>query len=690
MKNTILIVDDAEINRSLLIDMLSGEYEILEASNGLEALALINRHASELSVVLLDIIMPEMDGFEVLAAMNSNGWVERIPVIIISAENSSSYIEHAYGLGAVEYINRPFDANTVQRRVKNIAMLYSKQRTLENMVTSQILEREKSTLTMVAILGHIVEFRNGESGLHVLHIRIITEHLLKTLARKSSQYTLTPSRITLITNASALHDIGKISIPDAILNKPGKLTPEEYEIIKTHSTIGAEMLENIPYFQSDEMVHIARDICRWHHERYDGGGYPDGLRGDNIPIAAQVVALADVYDALTSKRVYKPAYTHEKAMEMIANGECGSFNPVLLECLQASSSYLQKELQIRSAGGITRDELQDASRSLLRHDSASNRTLALLEQERTKYQFFASMSQEIQFEYVYRSDLLTLSEWSAKRLGVSEVIAQPWKNGELYTVLARKDYMDLKERLAAATPDDPIVSRVYCLHIHGEERWYKVVARPLWVGDEEYELTGIIGKFMDIHNEQLALDHFKQMAQKDALTGLYNGAYAKKKVEQALAKGNGNKKFALLLFDLDYFKSANDRYGHMFGDQLLQAVAQRVCKSVRNTDIVARIGGDEFLIFMEYKEDSTPLVERIFDSISGQYEGFELALSMGAALSPEHATEYTELFRRADQALYAVKNSGRRQYRYYEPAMKNILSKSVISPIDSEEEACGE
>lgn len=616
--------------------------------------------------------------------------MESIPVIIISAENSSSYIEHAYSLGAVEYINRPFDANTVQRRVKNIAMLYSKHRTLENMVTSQILEREKSTLTMVAILGHIVEFRNGESGLHVLHIRIITEHLLKILARKSAQYNLSPSRITLITNASALHDIGKISIPDAILNKPGKLTPEEYEIIKTHSTVGAEMLENIPYFKSDEMVHIARDICRWHHEQYDGGGYPDGLRGDDIPIAAQVVALADVYDALTSKGVYKPAFSHEKAMEMIANGECGAFNPILLECLESSSSFLQKELQIRSAGGITKDELQHASRSLLRHGSASNRTLALLEQERTKYQFFASLSQEIQFEYVFRSDLLTLSEWSAKRLGISEVIAQPWNSKELYSVLCKKDFADLKERLAAATPNDPIVSHVYCLQIHGEERWYKVVARPLWVGDEEYELTGIIGKFMDIHNEQLALDHFKRMAQKDSLTGLYNGAYAKKMIEQALAEGGKGKKYALLLFDLDYFKSANDRYGHMFGDQLLQAVAQRVCQSVRNTDIVARIGGDEFLIFMEYKEDSGPLVERIFRSVNGRYEDFELALSMGVALAPDHATDYAELFRRADQALYAVKNAGRRQYRFYDRSMKNILLKSVISPIDSEEDAFGE
>ena len=323
-RDKVLIVDDSDINRSLLADMLAQDYDLVEAANGLEAVALLSQQYSEISLVLLDIVMPMMDGFEVLASMNKSGYIDHIPVIMISAETSSVYIDHAYDLGAAEYISRPFDEKTVKRRVKNTIMLYAKQKYLENMVTEQLLEKEKNNLVMVEILSHIVEFRNGESGLHVMHIRVITEALLKQLCRMTDRYNLTPEQIAMISNASALHDIGKISIPESILNKPGKLTPQEYDIIKTHSAIGAEMLEKIHYFETEPLVQVARNICRWHHERYDGRGYPDGLKGEEIPISAQVVSLADVYDALVSVRVYKAAYTHEEAMRMILNGECGT------------------------------------------------------------------------------------------------------------------------------------------------------------------------------------------------------------------------------------------------------------------------------------------------------------------------------------------------------------------------------
>lgn len=686
----VLIADDAEINRSLLMDMLSEEYDVLEAVNGAEALKLLNQFHTEISLVLLDIVMPEMDGFEVLAAMHKSGYSESIPVIIISAESASAYIDHAYDLGAAEYVNRPFDEKTVKRRVRNTIMLYSRQKQLEDMVTEQMLEKEKSNMIMVEILSHIVEFRNRESGLHVLHICIFTEMLLKRLSKMTDAYDLPLSRIALIANASALHDIGKISIPEHILNKPGKLTPEEYEIMKTHSAAGARMLEAVTYYKSEELVRIARDICHWHHERYDGGGYPDGLKGDEIPIAAQVVALADVYDTLTNERVYKPAYSHPEALRMILNGECGAFNPLLLECLKSAAPYLEKKLKIRSAGKLSKEGLQYATRSVLQSSSVSNRTLALLEQERTKYQFFASMSKEIQFEYDYRTDLLTMSDWGAEQLGIGAVIVHPQGNAGMETVFSKENYSDIQKRLRGATQEAPIIERTYCLNINGEQRWYKAVARPLWIG-RDGDLTGVIGKLMDIHEERQELDRFKYLARHDTLTGLYNRQYAVKRIEKALAESRTTgKKCALMLFDLDFFKKANDQYGHSFGDKVLREVARKLKENTRQNDTVARIGGDEFLLFMEYKEDATPLAERLFEAVADRYEGFEIQASMGIALAPQDGSTYRELFRRADQAMYAAKLSGRKGYRYYDDSMEGLLSVLSLAEGEMQDKEMGE
>ena len=679
-KYKILIVDDSEFNRSLLTDMLSTEYEIIEAATGLEAVAQINKYHSEISLILLDIVMPEMDGFEVLAIMNKSGLVGQIPVIIISAETSSSYIDHAYDLGAADYVSRPFDEKIVQRRVKNTIMLYAKQKMLEGMVTEQILEKQKNNFLMVEILSNIVEFRNGESGLHVLHIRILTDILLKRLLKMTSKYSLTASQAALITNASALHDIGKISIPESILNKPGRLTPEEYEIMKSHSIIGAQILENAPYRQQEELIQVAQDICRWHHERYDGRGYPDGLKGEEIPISAQVVSLADVYDALTSVRVYKPAYSHGTAMRMILNGECGAFNPVLLQCLVEIGPRIEEELKVRSADGISRAEVQQLTDELLQSGNVSNRTLVLLEQERTKYQFFASMSKEIQFEYNHQTDLLTLSDWGARQLGINEIIMHPVESEELHAVFSKKDYLDLRRRLSSATPEQPVASNTYCLHVNGQDRWFKAVARPLWVGEESYELTGAIGKLTDVHEEQVELDKLKELAKRDPLTNLYNHQSVRRAAEADLATPKG-KKFALFLFDLDSFKGANDQRGHLFGDEVLKSVAHRIQKSIRKEDIAARVGGDEFLIFMEYKNEIGPLAKRIFQSLCGEYCSFTTSVSMGVALYPQDGSNYEELFHCADQALYSAKRNGKSQYCFYDDSMQEMLS--VLSLMDN-------
>ena len=346
IKQQILLVDDSEINREILTEILKDDYRILQAENGEEGIRILQEHENDIALVLLDILMPGLNGFDVLNLMNINHWIEDIPVIIISAENSSDYVRKAYELGASDYVNCPFDSKTVYQRVYNIIKLYAKQKRLLSLVKDQIYENEKNNQMMISILSHIVEFRNGESGKHVLHINILTGLLLDKLTQKSDKYFISGNEQYLITTASALHDIGKIGIDEKILNKPGKLTAEEFEIMKQHTVIGEEMLKNLEFYQDEELVRYAREICRWHHERYDGRGYPDGLVGDEIPIAAQVVSMADVYDALTSERVYKKAFSHEKAMEMILNGECGNFNPLLLECLQEIAGEIGFSLDI--------------------------------------------------------------------------------------------------------------------------------------------------------------------------------------------------------------------------------------------------------------------------------------------------------------------------------------------------------
>ena len=333
-KPLVLIVDDSEMNRAILNEMLKDEYCILEAANGRTALDMVDRYGDELSLVLLDIVMPGVSGFEVLADLSRRSVSDNLPVIMISSEDSDDMVLRAYELGASDYINRPFDSRVVRRRVSNTIRLYAKQRRLTNLLSQQYNERVKNSRMLIDIMAGVMELRNGESGRHVTNIEKLTELLLGCLVRRSDTISLDNEERSTIALASALHDIGKMAIDDAILNKPGRLTSEEFEIMKTHTTIGANMLFELGrHHVGNALMEYAYQIARWHHERWDGKGYPDGLKGNQIPIAAQVVSVADVYDALTSVRVYKDAIPHKEAIQMILDGKCGTFNPLLLDCL---------------------------------------------------------------------------------------------------------------------------------------------------------------------------------------------------------------------------------------------------------------------------------------------------------------------------------------------------------------------
>jgi putative two-component system response regulator len=348
-KLRLLVVDDIDINRLIISELFSDRYEVLEASNGKEALEIIDDDDSQLAIVLLDMVMPVMDGFGVLKAMNRSGKINSIPVILVTSEYDDEMSLESYSLGVSDVIHKPFNASIVNQRVSNVIDLYVYKNHLEEKLVEQkneLIQQEgrikQMNFSLIDTLSAMVEFRDLESGKHIQRTRLLIKLILKNTRDK---YPITDEQLELISMASALHDVGKIAIPDAVLLKPGKLTPEEYDIMKTHTIRGSEIIESLDLLQEEDYYKYCHDICRYHHERFDGKGYPDGLAGEDVPIWAQAAALTDVYDALTSKRVYKDAFAHEKAIEMIVGGECGTFNPALIEVLLEISPQLKELAQ---------------------------------------------------------------------------------------------------------------------------------------------------------------------------------------------------------------------------------------------------------------------------------------------------------------------------------------------------------
>ncbi len=495
-RQTILIVDDAEMNRMMLSDMLGDQYDYVEAADGREALRILEKNVS-IDLILLDINMPEMNGFEVLEEMNRYHWIDEVPVIMITAEESVESMEHAYSLGVTDYIPRPFNVYIVRRRVENTLNLYVNQKRLMRLVSDQIAEKEENNTLMVSILSNVVEIRNHESGDHIRNIRRITELLLHQLVQKTKAYHLSEEDIALIKTASSLHDIGKITIPEEILNKPGKLTKEEFEIMKTHSAAGAQILEQMKYGQDKPLYRYALEICRWHHERWDGHGYPDGLMGEEIPISAQIVAIADVYDALTSERCYKKAYDHTTAINMILNGECGAFNPLLLECLTETAPQLRIVTGVNGDAMPYRFELNRLSEEILAHADLpkNDRVQNLLDTMQERIDFFASTSGGIQFEYDAVSRLADVTNWNEPPQYRHSVKNVTRVNDFRY--LSQHDFKRLRDAMDATTKENPEFALSILFPVGNEYHWCDLRVRTLWSDLRPDHYIAAVGQLLD-------------------------------------------------------------------------------------------------------------------------------------------------------------------------------------------------
>lgn len=675
-KYTLLVVDDSEMNRAILAEILA-DYNIVEAKDGREAIETLKKRRDTISLVLLDYVMPVMNGFEVLKKMKRAGMTEDIPVIMISSENSPSYVQQAFELGVIDFISRPFDALLVQHRVANTLQLYTKQKKLARMVEDQIVQRERQSSAMVHILSNIVEFRNGESGMHVLNIQSLVKILLTRFLKKIRTHAFRSEDIDCICMASCLHDIGKIAIPSSILNKPGKLTPEEYEIMKTHSAIGADMLSRLPLMQDNHLLKVAADICRWHHERFDGKGYPDGLKGDEIPISAQVVSLADVYDALTSKRVYKDAIPHDKAVRMILDGECGAFNPKLLDCLKEVADDLPSLLEITAKSLVAERTPQADARTLLRKNGIQRQehALSLLERERTRSDYLDAMTEEVEFEYTIDPPTVRMSSWAAEYTGWGESFTIEQDSKKMICGMTPDEFFKLSNKIKNTTPENPAIDHECRINVNGRSIWARIVARSLWSDDDPPRYKGVIGKMMNIDAMKSLIETLEYRATHDSLTGVLTRAAAEEKIKTRLNEAETNKAFIML--DVDFFKQINDSYGHAFGDTILKRIADKLNASVHGErDIVARVGGDEFFIYLEnYKDNLGAIAGRIFNAVTDESEEFRLSVSMGIAEYDALLFKDPEqLFLAADRALYTAKQTGRGKYLFYDSSMEHTFS----------------
>ena len=492
-RQKILIVDDSEFNRDMLKEILRETYNYLEAENGNQAIQIMGENPG-IDLMLLDINMPQMNGFEVLKWMNQSRCIDETPVIMISSEDAVDTMRKAYELGITDYITRPFDSVIVKKRVQNTLGLYMNQKHLINVVYDQVYEKEENNNIMIQIMSNILGSRNSESREHILHIKTATEMMLRQLVKVTDAYPLTEADIALITTASSLHDIGKIRIPEEILNKPGRLTDEEFKIMKKHSELGAAIIKDMDFPQDHRLVHTAWEICRWHHERWDGKGYPDGLKGEEIPISAQVVSIVDVYDALTSERCYKKAFDHDTAIQMILDGQCGQFNPILLMCLKELSLQLSKMIDKEMDDTSYYHEVQRLSNEILSDRSLPNHNYSqnVVRVMKEKLDFFKSNSGMNSIEYNTISGQLTILN------GKQQILCQ--RNNPNFNLFKEfgvneEDVHHIQALLHQTSVQNKEISVQIKATVENVRQMYKLKLHTLWSPLKKDGYIGVVGYF---------------------------------------------------------------------------------------------------------------------------------------------------------------------------------------------------
>lgn len=656
-KQKILIADDSELNRALLMELLGVEYDYLEAENGAETVKLLQSRG-DIDLLLLDVWMPEPDGFGVLELMNRFHWIEEIPVIMISVEQDAAFHARAYDLGATDFIRRPFDGAIVRRRVENTLMLYARQKRLTELVGEQVYARSRESGILVDLLSGVLSSHCGVPPDHAARIRSLTGALLRELSRRTERYRLSENDIARIAAVSAFYDVGKLHVPAELLRRPGALTPEETAAVRAHAVRGAELLDALPVPQDDFLLRTGREICRWHHERWDGGGYPDGLRGDAIPVAAQAVSLADAYIALTEARPWRKACPQKTALAMLRAGDCGAFNPLLLESLDAAVDAAARE---SAAPDHYRDEADRIAAEALRGRALplDDRPQRLLEVEREKTNYYAGLVGGIQFECDIPSRRVTLTDRRPGGQGRITVLDMACR-GEQTQLLAPEDFAAVHRALLQTTPYAPDCAMEVRLPADGQKsRAAWLTARTLWSRRAPVTRIGAVGCLQELPDSDVpapAAGGSFSAAMESLSVDPLTGARSRWFLEYGLPE---NARFdAAAMLDVDRFKAINDTYGHAAGDAALRAAADAVRGALRPGDLIVRTGGDEFLLLFPAigAEELDALLSSVRAAVAAarttDWPELRLSVSIGSARG---ASSLRDALREADRNMYRDK-----------------------------------
>lgn len=668
-RHTILLVDHDMMERAMMEDAKARGYDIVRMGSGREALYFISAKASSIAMIIVCRELPDMSGLDFLKMMKDRKlYTEEIPIIFAGVNLDHNTANAALGAGCVQALSLPLDIRTFQNIIVRMLTVKRQEYSLQELASQEIFEHVRKSRLLTLVLAEALEQGKwNPDDIGPFDVERETRMLLERLRAKTAKYSLSDEDIDMITYSSCLRNIGYAALAHSLLAKPGQLTVAEFEQIKSHTTTGAEILADASKSLRDDALNYAEEIARSHHEHWDGAGYPDGLKGDEIPISAQAVGLAGTYNALVHARSYRPAFDHDTAVRMILSGECGAFNPLLIECFREVAESFRSEPAVQDMEAPLRDMLKKVLAEHSADPTVDTRKeyFTMVEREEKRLRFYASLSHDCIFEYQADPPRISFSEHAMNKFGLPAIIDDPWHNTNLLQLISLGDLKEIDAQLRSLTLENERVRHDVELNFRGSREWNRIIAGPMLGSDGTYQ--GAVGVIINVENEHRMISRLEEEAAYDPLTKLRNRRNADAIVDQHLHLYT-SESFCFCVLDCDDFKKINDQLGHASGDIYLMEIGMLLKSCAQRGDVVGRLGGDEFVWFFSYAKDPQPTLDRALALIQGQevIEGGPLlSVSLGAATTEEAGRDTEALYRCADEALYEAKRSGKGTYRIY-------------------------